>query len=164
MIGDDYDTALKVNPPLRTADDNAALIAAVADGTVDCIATDHAPHTPWEKAREFELAPFGMTGLETSLGLVLTNLIHKGTIDYKRMIELMAVNPRSILGLDRVSIQQGDTADLTVFDPDMTWTVKAEDFVSKASNSGFLGQKLRGRATDTYVSGYATMEEGTVVE
>ncbi|MCH4184795.1 MAG: dihydroorotase [Eggerthellaceae bacterium] len=164
MIGDDYDTALKVNPPLRTADDNAALIAAVADGTVDCIATDHAPHTPWEKAREFELAPFGMTGLETSLGLVLTNLIHKGTIDYKRMIELMAVNPRSILGLDRVSIQQGDTADLTVFDPDMTWTVKAEDFASKASNSGFLGQKLRGRATDTYVSGYATMEEGTVVE
>ena len=105
-IGDDYSTALKVNPPLRTASDAEALIAGVADGTVDAIVTDHAPHTAWEKDREFELAPFGMIGLETSLGLVITNLVATGKITWERMTELMGANQRAILGVGRVALEQ----------------------------------------------------------
>ena len=106
-LTDAYETNLKVNPPLRTAADAAALIEGVKDGTVDAIVTDHAPHAAWEKAREFELAPFGMTGLETSLGLVLTNLVEPGIIDLSDMVDLMAVAPRDILGLEPVKIAEG---------------------------------------------------------
>ncbi|WP_165246884.1 dihydroorotase [Adlercreutzia sp. ZJ141] len=163
-IGDDYNTFLKVNPPLRTAADAQALIEGVADGTVDAIVTDHAPHTPFEKDREFELAPFGMTGLETSLALVLTNLVAAGTITLERMVELMAVAPRAILRVEPVKLEVGSTADLTMFDPDIAWTVEADSFVSKAGNSGFIGDQLTGRATDVYVGGYATLEDGQIVE
>ena len=160
----EYQTALKVNPPLRTAEDAAALIEGLANGTIDAIVTDHAPHTDWEKDREFELAPFGMTGLETSLGLVLTNLVRAGVIDYGRMVEAMAVAPREILRQEPVKIEAGSTADLTVIDPEAAWTVEVGDFCSKANNSGFIGAELVGRATDVYVGGYATMEDGVVVE
>ncbi len=149
---------------MRPAADAAAIIEGVADGTVDCIVTDHAPHADWEKDREFELAPFGMIGLETSLGLVLTNLVATGRIDYARMVELMAVNPRKILRQERVAIEPGSVADLTVFDPTLEWTVSRGEFCSKAGNSGFIGAKLTGRATDVYVGGYATMEDGEIVE
>ena len=134
-----YNTCFKVNPPLRTAADAEALIAGVIDGTVDAIATDHAPHSDWEKSREFELAPFGMTGLETALGLVITNLVKTGKITFARMVELMAIEPRKILGLDQVTIAEGSVADLTVFDADVAWTVSEDDFVSHAKNSGFKG-------------------------
>lgn len=163
-IADDYPTALKVNPPLRTADDAAALVEGLADGSIDCIVTDHAPHADWEKDREFELAPFGMIGLETSLGLVLTKLVHQGVIGYDRLVEAMAVNPRRLLGQESVTIAPGSVADFTVFDPDEEWVVEREGFCSKAGNSGFLGWKLKGRATDVYVGGYATMEEGRIIE
>ena len=163
-IGDDYPTSLKVNPPLRTAADAKALIAGVVDGTVDVIVTDHAPHTEWEKDREFELAPFGMIGLETSLALILTYLVDKGVIDYARMVELMAVRPREILRQERVALEPGSVADLTVFDPNEEWIVRSEDFLSKAKNSGFIGFNLKGRATHVYVGGYATMEDGCIVE
>ena len=163
-IDEAYDTALKVNPPLRTAADAAALAAGVADGTVDALATDHAPHTDWEKDREFELAPFGMTGLETALSLVLTHLVGPGTIGYDRLVELMAVAPRAILGAEPVKLEAGSVADLTVIDPAERWTVSREGFCSKAGNSGFMGVELTGRATDAYVGGYATMEEGSIVE
>ena len=103
----EYQTALKVNPPLRTAEDAAALIEGLANGTIDAIVTDHAPHTDWEKDREFELAPFGMTGLETSLSLVLTHLVRAGVIDYGRMVEAMAVAPREILRQEPVKIEAG---------------------------------------------------------
>ena len=162
-IGDDYDTNLKVNPPLRTAADAEALIAGVVDGTVDAIVTDHAPHINFEKDREFELAPFGMIGLETSLGLVATNLVATGKITWERAVELMASNQRAILGVERVAIEAGSTADLTVIDPDAAWTVDAAEFSSKATNSGFIGAKLTGRATDVYVGGYATMEDGKLL-
>ena len=162
-IGDDYDTNLKVNPPLRTAADAEALIAGVVDGTVDAIVTDHAPHINFEKDREFELAPFGMIGLETSLGLVATNLVATGKITWERAVELMSSNQRAILGVERVAIKAGSTADLTVIDPDAAWTVDAAEFSSKATNSGFIGAKLTGRATDVYVGGYATMEDGKLV-
>ncbi len=163
-IDEAYDTALKVNPPLRTAADAAALAAGVADGTVDALATDHAPHTDWEKDREFELAPFGMTGLETALSLVLTHLVGPGTIGYDRLVELMAVAPRAILGAEPVKLEAGSVADLTVIDPAERWTVSREGFCSKAGNSGFMGVELTGRATDVYVGGYATMEEGSIAE
>ena len=163
-IGDDYNTSLKVNPPLRTAADAAALIEGVVDGTIDAIVTDHAPHTAWEKDREFELAPFGMVGLETSLGLVITNLVATGKITWERLTELMGANQRAILGVERVALEPGSTADLTVIDPNAAWTVDAAEFVSKAKNSGFIGAQLTGRATDVYVGGYATMEDGKVVE
>lgn len=163
-IGDDYDTNLKVNPPLRTAEDVRALVAAAADGTIDAIATDHAPHVDFEKDREFELAPFGTTGLETAVGVVITNLVASGAITWQRMVELMAAAPRKILGIDRVAIEPGCTADLTVIDPKASWTPAASDFASKAKNCAFVGVDLVGRATDTYVAGYATMEEGALVE
>ncbi len=160
----EYQTSLKVNPPLRTAEDAAALVEGLKNGVIDAIVTDHAPHTDWEKDREFELAPFGMTGLETSLGLVLTHLVRAGVIDYGRMVEAMAVAPRAILRQEPVKIQAGSTADLTVIDPEAAWTVEVEDFCSKANNSGFIGAELVGRATDVYVGGWATMEDGAIVE
>ena len=163
-IGDDYNTSLKVNPPLRTADDAAALIEGVKDGTVDAIVTDHAPHNDFEKNAEFELAPFGMIGLETSLALVITNLVKPGIISWERAIELMAAKPREILRVERVALEPGATADLTVIDEDAAWTVDAADFLSKAVNSGFIGAELTGRATDVYVGGYATLEDGAIVE
>ena len=159
-----YETALKVNPPLRTEADRQALVAAVADGTIDCIVTDHAPHAAWEKAREFELAPFGMTGLETSLAVILTTLVHPGVIGYARMVELMSVNPRKILRLDPVSIAPGNVADITVFDPEVEWTVTEDFFESRSQNSGFVGRTLKGRATDVYLGGKATMVDGAVCD
>lgn len=163
MIGQDYNTNFKVNPPLRTAADAAALVEGVRDGSIDCIVTDHAPHAAHEKDREFELAPFGMTGIETSLGVVLTHLVAPGIIDYARMVEMMAVEPRRILRAERVVLEPGSTADFTVFDPEIEWTVEEGDFLSKAKNSAFIGHKLKGRATDVYVGGYATMEDGALV-
>lgn len=163
VIGSDYNTNFKVNPPLRTADDNKALIEGILDGTVDVLVTDHAPHAAYEKDREFELAPFGMTGIETSLGLVLTNLVNPGIISWRRMVDLMAVAPRALLRVEPVSLREGSTADITIIDPQQPWTVSADDFCSKATNSGFIGAQLVGRATDVYVGGKATMIDGVVV-
>ncbi len=159
-----YDTNLKVNPPLRTAVDRAALIEGVCDGSIDAIVTDHAPHASFEKNCEFERAAFGMIGLETSLALIVTHLVKPGLIDWNRMVELMAINPRRILNLEHVAIEAGSIADLTVFDPHLQWTVDATQFESKSSNSPFDSKKLYGCATDVYVGGYATMEEGAVLE
>ena len=157
-----YPTALKVNPPLRTAEDAAALLEGVIDGSVDAIVTDHAPHAEWEKAREFAFAPFGMTGIETSLGLVLTNLVETGKISVARMVELMSVAPRRILGVEAASITAGATADITVFDPAQEWDVTEDGFESKAKNSGFIGAHLTGRATDVFVGGEPTLRNGTI--
>lgn len=159
-----YNTNLKMNPPLRSKDDNAALIEGIKDGTIDCIVTDHAPHADHEKAREFELAPFGMTGLETSLGVILTYLVDPGLITYNELVELMAIKPREILRLDQVTLKQGSVADITIFDPEVTWTVQSDDMYSKSHNSGFLGYTLKGRATDVFVGGTVTCKDGVVVE
>lgn len=159
-----YNTNLKMNPPLRSKADNAALIEGIKDGTIDCIVTDHAPHADHEKAREFELAPFGMTGLETSLGVILTYLVDPGLITYNELVELMAITPREILRLDQVTLKQGSVADITIFDPEVTWTVQSDDMYSKSHNSGFLGYTLKGRATDVFVGGTVTCKDGVVVE
>lgn len=163
VIKEDYNTSFKVNPPLRTADDAAALIQGVVDGTVDCIVTDHAPHADFEKAREFEEAPFGMTGIETSLGAVLTNLVNPGTISLSRMVELMSINPRAIIGIAPVKIEAGSVADLTVFDPAIEWTVTEDYYQSKAKNCGFTGAHFIGKATDVYVAGKPKMVDGELV-
>ncbi len=159
-----YNTNLKMNPPLRSKADNAALIEGIKDGTIDCIVTDHAPHADHEKAREFELAPFGMTGLETSLGVILTYLVDPGLITYNELVGLMAIKPREILRLDQVTLKQGSVADITIFDPEVTWTVQSDDMYSKSHNSGFLGYTLKGRATDVFVGGTVTCKDGVVVE
>ena len=158
-----YNTNLKMNPLLRTKEDARYLLEAIQDGTIDCIVTDHAPHAAYEKEREFELAPFGMTGLETSLGVVLTYLVRPGYIDYARMVYLMAINPRDILGIEPVVLAPGYTADITIFDPEISWQLVPDDRYSKANNSGFLGYNLTGRATDVFVDGQATLKEGKVI-
>ena len=157
-----YDTCFKVNPPLRTAADAEALSEGVLDGSVDAIVTDHAPHADWEKSREFELAPFGVIGLETSLALINTNLVKTGKMGYGRMVELMSSKPREILGLEPVSIAAGSLADITVFDADAAWTVSEDEFASHAKNSGFKGAELLGRATDVFVGGKRTLADGVV--
>lgn len=163
MIGVDYNTNFKVNPPLRTKSDCKALIEGVVDGSVDVIVTDHAPHAAYEKDREFELAPFGMTGIETSVGLILTNLVNPGVITWQRMVELMAVAPREILRVEPVTLAVGSVADVTIIDSNLAWTVTEQDFQSKATNSAFIGANLIGRATDVYVAGQPTMIDCTVV-
>lgn len=159
-----YNTNLKMNPPLRSKRDNEAIIEGIKDGTVDCIVTDHAPHAAHEKAREFELAPFGMTGLETSLATIITYLVKPGHINYDRMVELMAIKPREILRVDQVRMEAGSIADITIFDPECTWVVTEDEMCSKSKNSGFLGYELTGRATDVFVGGAMTCKDGVVVE
>lgn len=157
-----YDTRLKMNPPLRTVADTEALLAGVEDGTVDAIATDHAPHAEWEKAREFELAPFGTTGIECAVALVLTKLVQSGKIGYDRMVELMSVNPRRILGVEAATISAGSVADITVLDPEVTWTVGEDGYESKAVNCAFEGETVTGRATDVFVGGVRALANGAV--
>ncbi len=159
-IDDTYPTNLKVNPPLRTAADAEALREGVANGDVDIIVTDHAPHAAYEKDREFELAPFGMTGIETSLAAINTHLVKTGRIDYNKLVELMSVKPREILRIAPVKLEEGNVADITVFDPDVTWTVGEDGYASKADNCGFDGKELIGRATDVVINGNLVMEAG----
>lgn len=163
-IREDYNANLKVNPPLRTSQDNEAVIEGVLDGTVDIIVTDHAPHAAHEKDREFELAPNGMIGIETSLPSVLTWLVQPGRIDYNRMVELMAINPRTILGIPQVKLEPGSVADLTAFDPGKEWDCTPDCFHSKSNNSGFIGRHFMGKATDTFVAGKPVLVEGEVSE
>lgn len=159
-----YDTNLKMNPPLRTAADRAALIEAVVDGTVDCIATDHAPHAPHEKELEFELAPFGTTGLETALSLVNTHLVATDTLSWSDVVRLMAHGPRAAFGLPPVTLAAGSVADITIVDPEARVDVTREWFISKSRNSAFLGSKLLGKASDVLVGGYFALHNGKVVE
>ena len=158
-----YDTNLKMNPPLRTAADREALVAGLLDGTVDCIATDHAPHAPHEKELEFELAPFGTTGLETALPLVNTNLVSHGTLGWSEVTRLMCHGPREALGLPEVRLEAGFPADITIVDPEARVEVTAEWFVSKSRNSAFLGSSLLGRASDVLVGGAWALRNGKVV-
>lgn len=162
-IGLEYDTNLKMNPPLRSAEDAAALLAGLLDGTIDCIATDHAPHAPHEKSLEFELAPFGTTGLETALPLVITNLVSKNKATWDQVAEWMSIAPRRALGLPAVTIAPGEVADLTIVDPEAKVEVTADWFASRSRNSAFLGAKLLGRASEVLVGGYFALRNGKVV-
>jgi dihydroorotase len=156
-----YDTMKKMNPPLRTAEDRDALRAALADGTVDAIATDHAPHAVEEKDLEFDLAPPGTTGLETALAVVLTHLVEPGALPLMRAIEALTSAPARILGAADHGgpLEPGRPANLVVFDPAAEWTVEPP-FASKARNTAFLGQRLRGRVRFTMLRGSFTVADG----
>jgi len=149
----DFDTRTKMNPPLRTAADVAALIEGLADGTVDAIACDHAPHPETEKQVDFESAPFGITGLETALALALDKLYHTGKISLPRLVELFSSGPARALGLPGGRLQAGGPADLTLFDPERRWTYRISEGLSKSRNSPFDGWSFRGCAVATIVGG-----------
>ncbi len=140
-----YDTNLKMNPPLRTIDDIKAIFEGLQDGTIDCIATDHAPHALHEKEVEYEKAPNGIIGLETSIGLVLTNLYHKGHLSLNQVIEKMSINPRKILKLKEIKIEENAEANLTIFAPDEEWVVDKKIFKSKSKNTPFDGFQFKGK-------------------
>jgi dihydroorotase len=140
-----YDTNTKMNPPLRTADDVAALKKGLKDGTIDVIATDHAPHSFDEKQVEYQQAPFGIVGLETAIGLTISELVLTGVLTLAQMVEKMSVNPRTILGLPPIRIVEGEKANLTIFDPAAEWIVDPSAFKTKSKNTPFGGRKLTGK-------------------
>ena len=148
-----YDTNLKMNPPLREAADRDAMLEGIADGTVDAIATDHAPHHTDEKMVEFDRAPFGITGLETALPLVFDRLVHAGRITVIRAIELLSTNPARVLNLPGGTLTVGAPADIVVIDPDRRVTIDASRHVSKSKNTPFNGWELRGAVAYTLVGG-----------
>ena len=150
---DGYDTNAKMNPPLRTASDVAALREAVKDGTIDVIATDHAPHHYDEKEREFADAPNGIIGLETALAVNLTWLVHSDIMDVTLLIERMSCAPARLFRLPGGTLRRGSAADVTVFDPDVQWTVDPSAFLSKGRNTPYTGMELRGQVERTIVEG-----------
>jgi dihydroorotase len=152
----DYDTRAKMNPPLRSARDRDATLAAIADGTVDCLVTDHAPHTEEEKRQPFDRAPFGIVGLETALGLTLTGLVRPGHLSLARALELWTDAPRRVFGLPRVTLEPGTPADLVLLDPDLEWTVDPAEFQSRGRSTPFAGWTLTGRAIATFCGGVQT--------
>ncbi|MBK6915264.1 MAG: dihydroorotase [Ignavibacteriales bacterium] len=141
-----YDTNTKMNPPLRSQEDLQAVIDALADGTIDCIACDHAPHSPEEKDAEFEYAPNGIVGLETSLSLALTELYHKKILSFEQLIEKMAINPRLILNISIPKIVEGELAEISIIDLNEVWTVEKNKFLSKSKNSPFDKKLLTGKS------------------
>jgi dihydroorotase len=156
----DYNTNAKMNPPLRTEKDRQAIRDGLQDGTYDCIATDHAPHSVMEKECEFDQAANGIIGLETSLPLSL-NLVREGVIEPLRLIELMSSNPAKILRVQGGTLAVGSIADVTVIDPEKEFTFSNESILSKGKNSPFLGWKLQGKAVLTIMNGHVTYKELT---
>ncbi len=153
------DADYRMNPPLRTAEDVQAITEGIVDGTIDCIITDHAPHTPKEKA-DFEKAPNGVVGLETSLAAALTALYHTGKVSLQRIVTMMCVNPRRILSIPGGSLRPGDIADICVFDPNEEWTVDPEKLHSKSRNTCFKGMTLKGRVKYTILDGRVVYTDG----
>ena len=158
-----FRTAAKVNPPLRSPDHVRALIDGLKDGTIDAIACDHAPHAPEEKDVEYRYAACGFTGLETSLGVVLTALYHSRELTLAEIIRLMSTSPAAILGIAAGSLAVGETADITVFDPDAEWIVDSSRFYSKGKSTPFDGKQLKGKAVATVVAGNFVMKNGEVL-
>ncbi len=149
-----YDTNTKMAPPLRSQEHLEAVLEGIKDGTIDAIATDHAPHHADEKALEFDRAPFGITGLETGIGLAFNELVHKGVIGLERLVEMCSANPAKILGLaGRGTLKPGSIADVTIIDPQKVWTYRNADSRSKSRNSPFDGWQFTGRAVATIVGG-----------
>ncbi len=149
-----YDANFKMNPPLASRDDRAALIEGLADGAVDAIATDHAPHHPASKDVEFDRAPFGIIGFETAIGLALSELVHTGRISLMRMVQLFTTGPARVLGKDgRSPLGQGSPADITIFSTEREWTYRTAESPSRSRNSPFDGREFRGGPVATIVAG-----------
>lgn len=149
----DYSTRFKVVPPLRTEEDRQALIEGLLDGTIDCIATAHAPHTEIEKDKEFDYAPFGMNGLETALSVCLDTLVRSRLVELPQLISFLTDRPAKVLDLDRGTLSTGASADIAIFDPEESWRVNQEDMASLSHNSPWLNLTLRGKVRATYYAG-----------
>lgn len=158
-----FDSSTKINPPLRSQADVDALLAGLKDGTIDAIATDHSPHAEEEKDREYCYAPSGFPGLETSLGVLLTELYHTKQMALPELIEKMTSAPAQILGLPGGCLEAGKPADITVIDPELTWTVDEKKFYTKGTHSPFAGRVLKGKAIMTIVEGKVVMKDGKVI-
>ena len=152
-------TNAKMNPPLREEKDKQAIIEGLKDGTIDCIVTDHAPHTEEEKSKELSKAPNGIIGFETALAATITNLVDKNEITLLDMCKLMSYNPAKLLKIDRGDISEGKIADITIFDKDQEYIYQKEDIVSKSKNTPFIGEKIKGRVKYTIVSGNVVYED-----
>jgi len=149
-----FETNCKMNPPLRTSDDVEAILEGIADGTLGILCSDHAPHAQFEKEVEFDMAPFGITGLETELGLFLDLLVHKNkSVELPRLIEMYTVNPARLLKIDAGTLSPGQLADITLIDPELEWTFEADASQSLSRNTPFNGWKMKGRAVRTIVAG-----------
>jgi len=161
-----YDPVFKVAPPLRGRADVDALRAALADGTIDCVATDHAPHPQEDKEREFDQAPPGMLNLETALGVLLTDLAEPGVLDLMRLVDTLSAAPARIRGLDRHGgpVAQGAPANLTLFDPTAEWDVVPASLASRSRNTPFAGRTLRGKVVHTIYEGRFTVREGSDID
>ncbi len=153
-----YDTNTKVNPPLRTEEDREALIEALAQGIIDCVASDHAPHSLKEKDVEYDLAAFGISGVETALAIVL-KLVHEGRLTPLRAVEVMSTAPARIMGLEGGTLQAGRPAHITIIDPERVWKVDPERMISKGKNTPFAGWELKGKAVITMVEGRIVWRE-----
>jgi len=148
-----YDSNFKMKPPLRSSDHISALVEGIVNGTVDAIATDHAPHTGYQKMQEFERCPFGVIGLETAIGIAMDYLVNPGKISLLRMVELFTTGPARVYGLDCGRLAPGEPADVTIIDPDLQWTYEVNRSLSKSRNSPFDGVKFRGGPAITIVDG-----------
>jgi len=161
-----YWTMAKMNPPLRERSDINAMLEGIVDGTITVLATDHAPHTADRKAMEFEVAPFGIIGLETALALYIEALVTPGVISWARLIGMMTIEPARLCGLDKLSggpggglgcLHVGVPGDVTVIDPEMKWEISERDLVGMSRNTPFIGRKVKGRAIATVVGGEVRM-------
>jgi dihydroorotase len=158
-----YDTNFKMNPPLRTEEDRREIILGLRDGTLDCIATDHAPHTDYEKDKEFDYAPNGILGLETALAVSLEVLVRKNKFKLARVIDLMTRRPANLVGLTGGTLGAGAPADVCLFDLDEKWRYVASAGFSKSRNSPWNGQTLTGRVKTTIVDGQVVFDGGKIV-
>ena len=159
-----YDTNFKMNPPLRSAADREAVLEGVVDGTLEIIASDHAPHCDYEKEVEFDYAPFGITGLETELALALSQLYHTKRMALPELLSRFTTAPAQLLRLPKGTLTVGADADVTVFDPDKEWIFEVSDSASKSSNSPFFGWGLRGKALATVVQGKIVWREASLAD
>jgi dihydroorotase len=154
-----FDTNFKMNPPLRSHHDREELINGLADGTIEIIGSDHAPHSDYEKEVEFDYAPFGITGLETELSLALTQLYHTGRLTLPKLLEKFTVNPARLLRIEKGTLDLGGDGDITIFDPDRKWVYQREATASKSINCPFHGWPMRGKALATIVGGRIAWRE-----
>lgn len=159
-----FDSNYKMNPPLRTWTDVEAVIEGLIDGTIDTIATDHAPHAPEKKLREIDLAPFGIVGLETLIPITIRSLIEPGHLTWPQVIHKLTVAPASLLGLAKGTLRPGADADVTILDPEARWTIDPSRFLSKSRNSPFGGWEVRGRAHTAIVAGEVRYTLGGIVQ
>ena len=159
----DYNTNFKMNPPLRTEEDRQALIKGIKDGTLDILATDHAPHTNYEKDREFDYAPFGVVGLETCFAVCREVLCEEAGMSLPEMIGLMTYKPAELLDLPAGTLSEGAQADVIILDPWANWTVEEETLLGKSKNSPWLGEELTGRIDETIVAGRTVYQNGKII-